>query len=115
MAFVASFITKILDDSEQYYSSIISASFSKKITQRTTVADGVTDTALVLGDVSTVNALYLESDQALSIRFNSAAGTQWTVTANCPLILTGIGSVTAIYISNASGSTANLKYRAWKT
>jgi len=61
------------------------------------VADGIT----------TIDYVILTSDQAISWRL-AAADTAITLDANRLLILWGT-SVTAFLISNASGSTANIK------
>lgn len=74
-------------------------------------------------DVSEVKALYIHSDQTVTIEYNDNAGAQGslTVTANKPIIwFTGCGyaitailavDVTNFYISNAGGTAATVKIR----
>ena len=87
------------------------------------VADSVTDGlhAMVL-DVTQVKSIIIVSDQAVTLEFNnSTTGVPtivlvanmpyvWTTNSYDTLILTA--DVTALYITNASGSTANVKIRA---
>lgn len=71
------------------------------------LATASTDTAMSMGSVTTIDVLYLKSDQAITVNFDLNTGTDITVDANKPLLLTGT-AITAVYISNASGSTANI-------
>ena len=80
------------------------------------LADGTTDQAIPISTttgVTTIQAFYIYSDQTISLR-QIAADTAWTVTANRPLIVTGT-SMTALLVSNASGSTANIKLAVFGT
>lgn len=86
-----------------------SITYTESFYQEVEEATGTTDTALAVGGVGTATALYFESDQALTLNLNSNTGTDISVLANKPVTLTGT-SITALYISNASGSTANVKY-----
>lgn len=91
-------------------------SLSESITTGTT--DGLV--ALVL-DVSQLKAFYIQSDYDITLEFNSNAGSGGTIAlkANKPVIwsencgLTNpLGTdVTALYVTNASGSTATLNAR----
>lgn len=82
------------------------------------VADAVTDQEhLVSIDISQLKAFYMVSDQALTVETNSG-GTpvdSFTLTANRPVVWqTGdtaifTADVTALYLSNSSGSTATFK------
>ena len=78
-----------------------------------TLATGITDQILVdigTGGLATVAQLALVSDQNISIKFGTAASNQAiTVLANAPILLAGIAQ-TLVYLSNASGSTANITY-----
>ena len=67
------------------------------------------DTTIPLGGITTVDLMYMISDQACTINLNSSSGTDITIDPNKPLVLSGT-AVTAIYISQSSGSTANVKY-----
>lgn len=87
------------------------------------VADSVTDGlhAMVL-DVTQVKSILITSDQAVTLEFNNSTTGVPTIVlvANVPYVWTLnsydtliLGTdVTALYITNASGSTANVKIRA---
>ena len=80
------------------------------------VATGVTDQAMPISTttgVTTTQALYFRSDQNVTLR-QAAADTGLTIRANLPMLLTGT-AITALLVSNASGSTANIRYRVWGT
>ena len=82
------------------------------------VTDGLIDCSFVLARLS---AFYMCSDKALTIETNSSGAPQETITlvANKPFVyVPGVGlpspfagNVTALYASNASGSTAVLQIR----
>jgi hypothetical protein len=86
------------------------------------VANGATDFAIAAAiDVSAVKAFYLLSDQAVTIETNSgsAADDTLTLVANRPYewdtdsedaFLLGT-DVTSLFVTNASGSTANITLR----
>ena len=86
-----------------------SYAYTARTEQELVVANGAADTALSLGGVTTGAVLRMESDQTLTINFNSNSGTNITLTASMPMFLAG-SSITAIYVSNATGSDANLKW-----
>jgi hypothetical protein len=71
------------------------------------LATATTDEVLPMGGVTTASALYLYSSQTITVNLNSAAGTDIVLSANRPFFSTGL-AVTAIYLSNASGSTASI-------
>lgn len=80
------------------------------------VATAVTDQAIPISTttgVTTIQGFYIKSDQTISLR-QVAADTAWSVTANRPLLVTGT-SMTALLVSNDSGSTANIRLRVWGT
>jgi len=68
------------------------------------VATGVTDQIIGLGGLSTVQALLIISDQAISIKLNDFTPAILTK----QLLLTGL-TVTSIKVSNASGTQANVR------
>ena len=74
-----------------------------------TEATGTTDTALSMGDVTTADVVYIKSDKALTLNINVNTGTDIPLDANQPFFMGGT-AITALYISNASGSTANVTY-----
>ncbi len=96
----------------------------------TSVADSVTDQLHTIAiDVSQMALLYMTSDQALTVETNNASSPGDTIglTANVPYLWRNDNAtcgaaaggadsvtklsvdVTAIYLTNASGSTANFK------
>ena len=72
------------------------------------LATGVTDSSISFGPVTTADILYIESDQQITFR-QAAADTGSPIDANRFMLLFGT-SATAVLLSNASGSTANVKY-----
>lgn len=86
------------------------------------VANGNDQLHALTLDVSQVKALYISSDQDLTLETNSSSSPADTIAlkANKPVIWsTNCGltnplgtDVTALYITNASGSTAAFKLRA---
>ena len=77
------------------------------------VANGVTDSDIHPQNITTITVLYIESDQAVTWEHNSA-DTRITLNANSFALLFGT-SITALTISNASGSTANITLGWWGT
>jgi len=75
------------------------------------LATASTNTAITLGSITTATWLYVYSDQAISVNINSNTETAKSVLANKPLFISGT-SITALYVTNASGSTANMKIKA---
>jgi len=71
------------------------------------VATGTTDGAISLGPVTTATVVYVKSDQTVTVKHNASA-TAITITANGFILLFNT-SVTALTVTNASGSTANMK------
>lgn len=87
------------------------------------IADSTTDGLVALTlDVSQLQAVYLESDQDVTLEFNDGTTPDETITltANVPQLWSatdngaalqplGTDDITALYVTNASGSTANFK------
>lgn len=96
--------------SKDWYGAI---SYDEKFESEIEVADSTSDTALDLGGVTTGALLYMYSDQTVSIDLNDSTETAKQVTANRPLLWHG--SFTNVYITNASGSTANVQYGIYGT
>lgn len=91
-------------------SRLVSAAFDEGgRMNRYEVATAVTDQAMPISTttgVATIQAVYLLSDQTISLR-QVAADTALTVNANRPFLLMGT-SITALLVSNSSGSTASI-------
>jgi hypothetical protein len=77
------------------------------------VATGVSDSSILPSNITTIDVLYIESDQAVSYEHNGA-DTTITLDADKAHCLFGT-SVTALTITNASGSTANIKLGVFGT
>jgi hypothetical protein len=84
-----------------------SAAYTDCTMQEITVANGATNIQLDFGGVTTADVVYLESDQAISI-YLASSGTEIPVRANKPFFQSGT-AVTAIYVTNQSGSAAKVK------
>jgi hypothetical protein len=89
-----------------------SVSYTETTWQELVVATGSTDTALNFGGITTAELIYLKSNQELTLNINSNSGTNITIKANKPFSMTGT-SVTAAYVSNSSGTDANVAFRIW--
>ena len=72
------------------------------------VATGVSDQALSLGGLTTAYSVALITDQVVTLKLNGGSETL-TLRANEPILLP---TITAITVSNSSGSTAHIKYIA---
>ena len=72
------------------------------------VATGVNDQSLPLGSLSSAYSVALVSDQVVTLKLSGGSETL-TLRANEPILLP---TITAITCSNASGSTAHIKYIA---
>ena len=86
------------------------------------IADAQTDQEITLAiDISAVKAFFLVSDQALTVEGNDSVGVAGSVTlvANVPYTWTTdtydtfkfTADLTSIFVTNASGATANLQLR----
>lgn len=89
-----------------------SVSYTESTWQEIVVADAASDSQLNFGGVTTADVFYLKSDQALTLNINSSTGTDITVDANKPFFSAGC-AITALYLSNASGSNANVTWGIW--
>jgi hypothetical protein len=89
-----------------------SVSYTEYTMQEFVVANGSSDSSVSFGGVTTADIVYLKSDQALTVNINSSSGTNITLDANKPLISVGT-AVTAMYLSNASGTDANVLFKIW--
>ena len=105
-------------------SQSVTSSGSSEINIDEAIADSSTDLEITLTlDQSEMVSIYIESDQNITIETNSGSAPTDTLTlvANEPIIWTTnsvhsnpiTADITAnIFVTNASGSTANLKIRA---
>ena len=86
------------------------------------VPDSTTDQLVTIAiDVSAIQSFYMVSDQALTVETNSGSVADETIVlaANIPFVETSDNyhadilatDITALYLTNASGSTANFKLR----
>lgn len=105
-------------------SQTVTSSGSNEINVDESIPDSSTDLQVTMNiDVSVLKSLYIESDQNITIETNNGTTPTDTLTlvANEPVIWT-TNSVhsnpltaditTDIFITNSSGSAANLKWRA---
>lgn len=92
-------------------SHLVSASFDESgYLDHYELATATTDQAFPISTttgVATIQAFYIFSDQTITIR-QVAGDTGESITANRPYIVFGT-SRTALLLSNASGSTANVR------
>lgn len=90
-----------------------------------TIATGQTNKAVAFAlDISQLKSIYIVSDVAITLKTNDGSSPQesFTLTADYPLVWylgCGLavsalfaGDVTGLFVTNASGSTCNLKVRA---
>ena len=73
------------------------------------LADAVANQELNLGGISTVKTLYIEADQNITVRLALNTNYAIDIKSSFPFALVMSVGVTAIYVTNASGATANLK------
>jgi len=74
------------------------------------VSTGVTDQVLTAPGITAITGFYLLADQAISVKIGVVGtNTAFTLAAGYPITALGI-STTALYLTNASGSTANISY-----
>lgn len=103
-------------------SQSVTISDNGELNRNVTVANGATDFPVAATiDVSEIKSLYIHSTQNVTIETNSGGSpaNTLTVTANKPLVwYVGCGltnplstDVTGLFITNASGSSADVKIR----
>lgn len=98
--------------------------YSKIVEYSDSVSDGTTDDLVDLAfALAQLKVVYLASDQAITIKTNSSGAPQETINllANVPLLWTEddyqasstlfAGDVTALYLTNGSGSAAAVEMR----
>ena len=84
-----------------------SVSYTERTRQEIAIATASTDTAVNFGGVTTADVVVIYSDQAITVNYQLNTGTDITIDANRPHVLMGT-AMTALFVSNASGSTANI-------
>lgn len=84
--------------------SIEDQEFDELSTQFLELVNGASDTVISLGEVGTGSLILIVSDQTISFKLNSE-----TVAVAFKVILLSGAAVTALKLSNASGSTANVR------
>jgi len=77
------------------------------------VADSTSDSSIFPGNITTATVLFIESDQTVTYEIDGADTTE-TLTAGYAHLLFGT-SITALTITNSSGSTANVRLGVWGT
>ena len=77
------------------------------------VANGASDQQLSIGGLSTAKLLHLWADGGITVKLNTTGGTALPIGSGTSqaglLTLVGDG-ITAVYVSNSSGSTRALRY-----
>ena len=108
-------------DDELVKSETLTGSGESRISE--SIADSASDLEITFTlDQSAMQSFYMVSDQAITVETNNGAAPTdtFTLAANIPLVWTvGGGSInpvtadiTALFITNSSGSAANLEIRA---
>lgn len=86
--------------------------YTESTQQEIVIADAASDSSLNFGGITTADLFYLKSDQALTLNLQAAAGTDIPIDANKPFFQSGT-AITAAYLSNASGTAANVVFKIW--
>jgi hypothetical protein len=94
---------------EQYISktsdiTALSTSRTKYIAQGYTIATAIANQPVSLNDMTTANDILLVTDQVISVRINNILNA--AISFDTKFVIQG-GAVTSLFVSNASGSTAN--------
>jgi hypothetical protein len=122
---ITHYITSLWEQSNNQISKRVASTGSAELNVSEAIADSSTDleVALVI-DVSVLKSIVIQSDQDITVETNSGSSPAdtFTILANNPLAWNSNGplpnpfasatDVTALFITNASGSTANLEIRA---
>lgn len=91
-----------------HYSGEVSYTESTEIV--TTVTTGTSNQSITIADYA--NLILISSSQAITVKLNSSSGTAIPLDASSPLFLSGT-NITALYISNASGSSATVTIKVY--
>jgi hypothetical protein len=93
-------------------SEFANVAYTESTSQKFVLADSSSDTAVNFGGVTTADIFFLKSDQALTLNLQANSGTDIPIDANKPFMMAGT-AITAAYLSNASGSAANVVFKIW--
>jgi hypothetical protein len=93
-------------------SEFANVAYTESTSQEFVLADSSSDTAVNFGGVTTADIFFLKSDQALTLNLQANSGTDIPIDANKPFMMAGT-AITAAYLSNASGSAANVVFKIW--
>lgn len=93
-------------------SKVISVAYTESTQQELVVTAGAPTTTLNFGGVTTVDMLYLETDQTLILNLDASDGTDITIDPSKPFFISGT-SITAAYLSNEGETNANVKFKIW--
>jgi hypothetical protein len=99
---------RITEDTTQ----VLSESYSNTITitqyisKQLTLATGVTDQAVDFTPITTAKNVYIESTNQISVKLNLNTNPAIIIK---DILFLGTDSITALYLSNASGQTATVQ------
>jgi hypothetical protein len=96
----------LLSEEESY---TISSSWTQEQEGIISVVTATTDLVLTFTNLATATFIRINTDQTITLKLTTTGGSAQTFTIVSDFILTTTGA-TAIKISNASGSTATVKY-----
>ena len=75
--------------------------------QRIAIADATSDQAIDFGGISSATFIAIVTDQTISFKLNGTSNLAITAKSAAPTVL-NTDSITSLYVSNSSGSTANV-------
>lgn len=91
---------------DEVKSTVLRQDLTTGLSQTRTIAKATVDEALAMGDVSTAALLYMESDQALTLKLNGGAEVfKLTPTSGSKAKLLWEGEFTSIVVTNPSADT----------
>lgn len=93
-------------------SEFANVAYTESTFQELVLANGASDTSISFGGITTADILFLKSDQALTLNLQANSGTDIPIDANKPFMMAGT-AITAAYLSNASGTDANVIFKIW--
>src|SRR5437879_2818719 len=94
------FTAKIINDTQ----TLTAVDFDEATGQELTIATGVSNAAVSLGGLTTATTLAMFSDEPVTVKLNGEATGHL-----CANLLLTSAAITAITLSNASGSTATVR------
>ncbi len=84
-----------------------SVTYTESVIHEYTLATASTDSSISFGMITTAALFYFKSDAVVTLELQSASGTALVLVASKPVFLAGC-ALTAAYVTNASGATANI-------